>query len=135
MTPLHDPHASHSDSKTVSQNDTTLHTDRCTDIREAHLLAELVGVRVTATEERALLDHLMGRNEDSHGRPVAGRNSGQHTGIWGDPVLAELVVQVPHEVAGRADGGLSATVLCSRSYVRQAAGETRLATVLVSDDM
>lgn len=119
---------------TAYQSKNTLPTERCADGSQAHLLAELVGVRVTAAEEQALLGRLMHPGDDLHVRAVTGCSKGACAVAWGEAVLAELVVQVPHAAGGSTGGWLGAGSLCSRSYVRQAAGETRLATVLVSDD-
>lgn len=114
-------------SKSVSGDNTSSHING-----EAHLLANLACVRVTAADERALLDQLMRHDEGSQDRSSA--ESSLEAFTWGVPVLSELVVQVPHAAGGRPVGGLGTNVLCSRSYVRQVPGETRLATVLVSDD-
>ena len=94
---------------------------------EAPMLAELLGVSITAPEDRALLESLMRRQVPPIS--VAATASGMCDGAegWGEPLLSELAVQVPH-------GKLGPGALCSRSYVRQVDGETRLATVLVSDD-
>ena len=127
VTPLQD--LSDGGSKSVSQSTTFPHMNG-----EAHLLANLVSVNVTASDEQALLDRLMRNDEGSRDRSSADSSLGACTGTWGVPVLSELVVQVPHAAAGESNGGLSTSVLCSRSYVRQVPGETRLATVLVSDD-
>lgn len=65
---------------------------------QAPMLAELVGVSVTAPAERALLDSLMrGQRGSQPGSAIAAAASSlpADAEAWGEPVLAELAVQVP----------------------------------------